>query len=356
MPAINIHTNRLCWYTRGLLWDYTILCYPSAPSRNGWLTPIEKIFGGDEPQAQPRYIAGTIHWESESNPAQSEFVAVAFLDEARTDRDGRSIKHYLLYLLDDETRSEFRLGWHSALLKSLASSYEDIFPLSPEDLSKTSESTTLFDIRELTERFHRTLPEEMEIKISEDSEECPWLLQSIHMAPPPMQENSSKRRNAIIGGAVTVGVGALLASLWHRWEKNSQPSGVDAHTSIAVSTDARKDSETQPTRPKSPAAALSVEAPQLPQNGYPVDMLNDLFNAPGIPSATTGKMADPRPADTKDNPAIHSSQQPSATLPLATPAKEKSHDLERTKDIAHSHDNTVVAPSSTPASKVEGRH
>lgn len=334
MTALKLNTDRLCWYTRGLLWDYTILCYPSAPSRKGWLTPLEKIFGGDEPQAQPRYIAGTIHWESASNPTQSEFVAVVFLDEARTDRDGRSIKHYLLYLLDDETRNEFRIGWHSALLSSLASSYEDIFPLSPEDLSRTAESTTLFDIRELTERFHRTLSEEIEIKVSEDSEECPWLLLSIHMAPPPMQENANKRRNAILGGAVTVGVSALLASLWPRWEKNSQPSGVDAHTSIEVSVDASKDSEAHPTRPKGSAAAPSVElrhplnfvshrelsatvgsqsmcsstehkglfdesqndlstwifrlhpnegstqcvdAPQLPHNDYPADMLNDLL-------------------------------------------------------------------------------
>lgn len=356
MSVLKIHTDRLCWYTRGLLWDYTILCYPSAPLRKGWLTPIERVFGVDEPQVQPRYIAGTIHWEAEINLAQSEFIAATFLDEARTDRDGRNIKHYLLYLLDDETRDDFRFGWHSALLESLATSYEEIFPLSPEDLSKPAESTTLFDIRELIDRFHRKLPKEAEIKVSEDSEECPWFLQSIHMDTPPTHENSRKRRTVVVGGVITVGIGALLASLWHRWERNSQPPGVDAHTSIEVSADARKDSEAPLSHPQTPTAAHSDGLAQLPDTGAPVDMLNDPYKAPGITSATTGKMVKPKAADIKDNLSIDSSRQPSETLPPAGLAKEKRHDIQRSKDIVRSHDNTEVVPSSTPVSKIEGLH
>lgn len=175
-----IDTTQICWYTKGKYWDYTVLCHPSRPMRSGWLMPLEKIFGDAEPSNIPRHIAGSISWEEESNCSSLQFIAVAFLDPHREDRDGRTIKHYILIIdVTEIQRITLGVGWHLELLDALSIPYDSIYHLKASDLQPQYVSDVHFDFEEIARRFSEKIPQHIKLIATSDHEPCSWEVKNI---------------------------------------------------------------------------------------------------------------------------------------------------------------------------------
>lgn len=212
MSSLRIALDRLCWYTRGQQWDYTILCWPRVPHRSDWLRIVEEIFKGIDIEELPSYLAGQIQWERILDYPASQYVAAAFLDPTRRDRDGRRIKHYLIYLLTGESTGSFRADWCFLLIEALANAYDRVFSLDAQSVSANGAYTTIFNEKELLNRLQEVFPATVHLD-SKNAALAKWHIRDIfldHANKEPASANKSRKLWLTIPALAIIGLAVAL--------------------------------------------------------------------------------------------------------------------------------------------------